>query len=228
MEMTTRPSGWRASSDLCGRGRRKFSYQGTMRTMPKISAATVAEHREQRRAQLLEAAAVLIVRDSTFTVAQVAAEVGLSRSAVYEYYSSAADLIADVLVDELAEWASSLERVTSTVDDPVARVTAWTTAVLHYAAAGRHALVRAAGAIDLPPARRAEVQSMHRSLIAPLHEALAAMGDVDPGQLARYVWGVVEVSIARIESGECDTDHEIATVLEFVHGGLVSAITARN
>ena len=69
---------------------------------------------------------------------------------------------------------------------------------------------------------------MHRSLIAPLHEALAAMGDVDPGQLARYVWGVVEVSIARIESGECDTDHEIATVLEFVHGGLVSAITARN
>jgi len=206
----------------------EFLVSGHNVDMPKISAATVAEHREQRRAQLLDAAAVLIVRDSTFTVAQVAAEVGLSRSAVYEYYSSAADLIADVLVDELAEWAGSLERVTSMVDEPEARVTAWTTAVLNYAAAGRHALVRAAGAIDLPPARRAEVQSMHRSLIAPLHEALAAMGDIDPGQLARYVWGVVEVAISRIESGECDSDDEIATVLEFVHGGLVRSITARN
>jgi AcrR family transcriptional regulator len=196
--------------------------------MPKISAATVVEHREQRRTQLLDAAAMLIVRDDTFTMAQVAAEVGLSRSAVYEYYSSAADLIADVLVDELAEWASSLERVTSTVNDPVEQVRAWTTAVLNYAAAGRHALVRAAGAVDLPPSRRVEVQTMHRSLIAPLFAAVAAMGDVDPGQLARYVWGVVDVSIARIEAGECDTDDEIATVLEFVEGGLVRSIAARN
>ena len=196
--------------------------------MPKISAATVVEHREQRRTQLLDAAAMLIVRDDTFTMAQVAAEVGLSRSAVYEYYSSAADLIADVLVDELAEWASSLERVTSTVNDPVEQVRAWTTAVLNYAAAGRHALVRAAGAVDLPTSRRVEVQTMHRSLIAPLFAAVAAMGDVDPGQLARYVWGVVDVSIARIEAGECDTDDEIATVLEFVEGGLVRSIAARN
>ena len=196
--------------------------------MPKISAATVVEHREQRRTQLLDAAAMLIVRDDTFTMAQVAAEVGLSRSAVYEYYSSAADLIADVLVDELAEWASSLERVTSTVNDPVEQVRAWTTAVLNYAAAGRHALVRAAGAVDLPPSRRVEVQTMHRSLIAPLFAAVAAMGDVDAGQLARYVWGVVDVSIARIEAGECDTDDEIATVLEFVEGGLVRSIAARN
>ncbi len=199
-----------------------------MTYMPKISAATVVEHREQRRTQLLDAAAMLIVRDETFTMAQVAAEVGLSRSAVYEYYSSAADLIADVLVDELAEWASSLERVTSTVNDPVEQVRAWTTAVLNYAAAGRHALVRAAGAVDLPPSRRVEVQTMHRSLIAPLFAAVAAMGDVDPGQLARYVWGVVDVSIARIEAGECDTDDEIATVLEFVEGGLVRSIAARN
>jgi AcrR family transcriptional regulator len=199
-----------------------------MTYMPKISAATVVEHREQRRTQLLDAAAMLIVRDETFTMAQVAAEVGLSRSAVYEYYSSAADLIADVLVDELAEWASSLERVTSTVNDPVEQVRAWTTAVLNYAAAGRHALVRAAGAVDLPPSRRVEVQAMHRSLISPLFAAVAAMGDVDPGQLARYVWGVVDVSIARIEAGECDTDDEIATVLEFVEGGLVRSIAARN
>ena len=72
--------------------------------MPKISAPTIAEHREARRDALLAAAAQLMLSGTPFTVAQVASEVGLSRSAVYEYYASAADLIADVLVDEMALW----------------------------------------------------------------------------------------------------------------------------
>lgn len=211
-----------------GLDEREAASGGTMTNVPRINASTVAEHREQRRAQLLESAASLIVREDTFTMARVAAEVGLSRSAVYEYYSSAADLIADVLIDELSNWASSLEQVTSEVADPSEQVQAWVTAVLTYAADGRHALVRAAGATDLPPARRSEVQEMHRALIAPLFQSVAAMGDVDPGQLARYIWGVVEVSIARIESGDCDVADEIPTVLEFVEGGLRSAISTRN
>ena len=89
--------------------------------MPKISAPTVAEHREQRRLALHQAATDLILRDGAFTVAEVAAHVGLSRSAVYEYYSCAADLIADVLVDELADWADVLSTATRDVTDTSVR-----------------------------------------------------------------------------------------------------------
>ncbi len=192
--------------------------------MPRISAATVAEHRELRRAALLDAAAALMVRGRTFTVAEVASEVGLSRSAVYEYYSSAADLIADVLVDELADWAEALRSATESVEDPMQQVEAWVRAVLDYVAEGHHALVRAAGTIDLPATRRAQVQTMHRELIAPLQEALTALGDPIPGQLASYVWGVVDASITRIEAARVDPADEVTMVLEFVRGGLARTL----
>ena len=42
--------------------------------MPRISAPTVAENRELRRADLLTAATGLILRGRSFTVAEVAAE----------------------------------------------------------------------------------------------------------------------------------------------------------
>ena len=111
--------------------------------MPKIAAATVAENREQRRDALLLAAATLMQRGGGFTVAEVAREVGLSRSAVYEYYSSAAELIADVLIDELAAWSDSL--ATATGSTPRERVHAWIHGVLDYVVDGRHALLRSAG-----------------------------------------------------------------------------------
>ena len=196
--------------------------------MPRISAPTVAEHRERRRADLLEAAAALIRRGHTFTVAEVANEVGLSRSAVYEYYSSAADLIADVMVDELADWVDVLRSATLVNTTPMGKVEGWISAVLSYVIDGRHALLRAAGSIELPATRRAQVHTMHAELMSPLVDALNALGDIDPSQLARYVWGVVEASIERIESGACEPTDEIDAVLDFIRGGLAHSFATRN
>lgn len=190
--------------------------------MPRITAPTVVEHREQRRAALLEAAATLILREGTFTVAEVATEVGLSRSAVYEYYGSAADLIADVLVDELAAWNGELVAATQGLTDPGQRIRAWIRAVLDYVADGRHALVRAAGTVELPDARRAAVQGQHRDLIQPLAVAIADLGIEDPMAASSFVWGAVDASITRIEGGLASPDHETDLVLEFIRGGLTA------
>ena len=188
--------------------------------MPKISAPTVALNREQRRAALLEAAATLILREGTFTVAEVASEVGLSRSAVYEYYSSAADLIADVLVDELADWTDDLQQAVDSQSDPAARVRAWVTAVLEYVRDGRHALVRAAGTVELPPTRRAQVQAQHRDLITPLALAIRDLGIDDAAGVSMLVWGAVDAAISRIESGQATAEREIELVLDFIQGGV--------
>ena len=188
--------------------------------MPKIRAATVAEHRTAQREALFSAAAALITEGSAVTVGEVAKHVGISRSAVYQYYSSSADLIADVLVDELAKWADELGAATCDVFDPCDRITAWITAVIEYVADGRHALVRAAGNIELPATRRAQVQHMHRELIAPLHAAMAALGVSDAERMSRYVWGVVEASISRIESGRVSAADELDALLGFVQRGI--------
>lgn len=189
--------------------------------MPKINAPTIAEHREARREALLAAAATLMQQGKTFTVAQVAQEVGLSRSAVYEYYNSAADLIADVLVDEMAIWVDEITPAVLSVSEPVLRIEAWVRAVLDYVAQGRHALLKAAGSVDLPEARRAQVQSMHRELIAPLSEALTALEVPDARQMSAFIWGVLDASITRVESQGFDAQLEGDAVVAFIHGGLI-------
>ena len=193
--------------------------------MPKIAAATVAEIRELRRDALLAAAATLMQRGGTFTVAEVAREVGLARSAVYEYYSSAAELIADVLVDELSAWSASLEAAAAPGAEPAERVHAWIGGVLDYVVDGRHALLRAAGSVELPAAQRAQVHGLHQDLIAPLVDALTAAGSTDPVRQARYVWGVVEVAISRLESGESLPADESPALLAFVDAALRGTLT---
>ncbi len=192
------------------------------REMPKISAPTIAEHREARRDALLVAAANLMQQGKTFTVAQVAQEVGLSRSAVYEYYNSAADLIADVLVDEMSMWVDEITPAVDSVSDPNIRIEAWVRGVLDYVAEGRHALLKAAGAVDLPEARRAQVQSMHRELIAPLSIALTEIDVADVRQMSSFIWGVLDAAINRVESQGCDSRSEGDSVIAFIQAGIAA------
>jgi hypothetical protein len=51
------------------------------------------------------------------------------------------------------------------------------------------------------------------------------MGSTDPERQARYVWGVVEVAIARIENGETTPDDESAALISFVDAALRGPIT---
>ena len=190
--------------------------------MPRITAATVAEHREQRRDALLDAAAQVLREKGDVTVGAVASRAGISRTAVYEYYNSAADLIADVLVDELVAWIDHLEAVVEGIDQPVDRLRVWVTTALSYVADGRHALVRAAGHSDLPPVRRAQVQELHRRLASSVTGALAELGVAHPEQQAAYVWSVTDAATRRIEAG-LDADQEIEAALRFILAGIESA-----
>lgn len=187
--------------------------------VPKIEAPTLAEHREQRRDALLEAAASVLRESGTVTMATVAERTGLSRSAVYEYYRSASDLIADVVVDELTMWIDHLAAAVHDIADPRERLEAWIRASLAYVADGRHALVRAAGDATLPPVRRAQVQSLHRELAAPIHAALRELGIVDADRIASYVWGVIESATRHIEAGR-PADDEVDAAIAFALAGV--------
>lgn len=187
--------------------------------MPRIDAPTLAEHREQRRDALLNAASSVMRESGTVTMSAVAERTGLSRTAVYEYYRSSADLIADVLVDELAAWIDHLAEAIDGIEDPRERLVTWIRAALAYVQDGRHALVRAAGDATLPPVRRAQVQTLHRDLAAPVYVALREIGVTDAERLASYVWGVVEAATRHIESGRA-ADDEVDAAIAFALAGV--------
>ena len=188
--------------------------------VPKISAPSIAEHREARRDALLVAATQLMLSGTPFTVAQVASEVGLSRSAVYEYYASAADLIADVLVDEMALWVDEISPMVEAESEPLARIETWVRGVLGYVKDGRHVLVKSAGSVELPEARRVQVTSMHRELVAPLVQALTELEVPDVRQYSAFCWGVLDSAITRVESQGFDAVSEGDAVMIFITSGV--------
>ena len=83
--------------------------------MPKIETHTLAEHRDWRRNQLIEAAAAIALESGgeAITVAAVAARAGLSRTSVYEYFASSADLAADLIIEELKNFVDELASISA-------------------------------------------------------------------------------------------------------------------
>jgi len=171
--------------------------------VPKIAAESLDANRSLRENDLMQAALDL-ARDegwSEVTLAAVSRKAGLSRTAVYSYFDSAADLIADVLLDELMEITQVLAATLDAPGSPLDRINAWLTAAVAYVADGRHALVRSAAEVPLPPVRRAEVTSWHRRVAEPLVGLLEFTGAEDPRATAAYIWALVEVAVRRMDAG---------------------------
>jgi AcrR family transcriptional regulator len=79
--------------------------------VPKISEATVAEHRARQLRTLLDAARALVAEEGieALSLAELARRVGLSRPSLYEYFRSKDDLVAAIVEAELPRWASLVE-----------------------------------------------------------------------------------------------------------------------
>jgi len=189
--------------------------------MPRIVGQTVAENRDLRQTALLNAAAEIAHEQglSAVTVGAVAERAGIARSSVYSYFSSGADMIADILVDELITMATQLREATAPATTEEEAIDLWMRAALRYVIEGRHAFVRAASNADLPPTRKAQVNGLHHAMAVPLLRALQHRGEVESMRLAQQINAVVEVCVRRIEHGS-DVETEIAAAKQFIYLGL--------
>ena len=191
--------------------------------MPRIETETLAQHRDWRRNQLIEAAASIALESggAAVTVAAVAQRAGLSRTSVYEYFGSSAELVADLVLEELNEFAKYLQVAVSTTIQPIASISAWIEGALVYIADGRHLLAKALNASALPQERVAAIGAAHRALLAPLVTALEAIGVKDTQRALLFIQAITDASTKRIESGQ-NADTEIKSATAFCIAGLTS------
>jgi len=191
--------------------------------MPRIETETLAQHRDWRRNQLIEAAASIAIESggAAVTVAAVAQRAGLSRTSVYEYFGSSADLIADLVLEELNNFAQYLQEAVADTDQPLASIEAWIQSALIYIADGRHLLAKALNATSLPQERTAAIGSAHRALLAPLVSGLTAMGIQDTQRALLFIQAITDASTKRIEVGH-DAEAEIKSATAFCIAGLAS------
>jgi AcrR family transcriptional regulator len=75
--------------------------------MPRITAATVAEHHTQQRRALLDAArAILASTGKAPTMSEVGRRAGLARSSVYQHFASPDELLEAIVADVFPDWAA--------------------------------------------------------------------------------------------------------------------------
>ena len=191
--------------------------------MPKIETHTLAEHRDWRRNQLIEAAAAIALESGgeAITVAAVAARAGLSRTSVYEYFASSADLAADLIIEELKNFGDELASISAQGESAIESIDLWIEGSLQYIADGRHLLAKALNAIDLPRNRGAAIGAAHGALLAPLKSKLAEMGVSDINFALTLIQSTTDGASRRIESGD-DAELVIKTTREFCIAGLTA------
>ncbi|MBK7822603.1 MAG: TetR/AcrR family transcriptional regulator [Tessaracoccus sp.] len=93
--------------------------------MPKIAAATIAEHRENVLAALVDASERILRAGEPLTAGVVSAAAGIARNSIYRYVDSVDDLRVLVLERYLPDWERAVTTALAPLDDPGDRVVEW-------------------------------------------------------------------------------------------------------
>jgi AcrR family transcriptional regulator len=193
--------------------------------MPRINTSNLVEQREWRRSQLISAAAAIALESGSeaITVSAVAQRAGLARTSVYEYFGSSAELVADLIIEELNAFTDILVAAVEPAEIPEAAIANWINSALQYIADGRHLLAKALSATSLPVNRSAEIGAAHRALLAPLSLALTEIGVRDLNYALSMIQSLTDAATKRIENGN-SADAEISKTTAFCIAGLRTLI----
>lgn len=171
--------------------------------MPKIQAATVAEHRALQRRAILKAAREIISEGGTEapSLSAVAQRTGLARPSVYQYFTSRTDLLNAVIADLFPQWSAYVSEQMDHATTPGDRVIAYVAANLHLVATGEHAIVRALAALAPAESITKPSRDLHEQLRTPLVTALTERGAPDPDGTADLIQAIVYAASRMIENG---------------------------
>lgn len=173
--------------------------------MPRIQAASVADHRARQRAALLDAAHELLAEGDAakVTFAAVARRTGLARNSVYKYFPDRRALLTEVVRQAAPRWTERIHAAIAAAGDaPEDRVAAYVTAQLEMVRDGEHRIARASADARDAASLRAGADAAHRALLDPLVDALRDLGDDAPLRTARLLQGFVNAATTALEAGD--------------------------
>jgi AcrR family transcriptional regulator len=190
--------------------------------MPRIRAASVAEHRTMQRRALLDAARALLSEGGTeaLTFPALAERTGLARSSVYEYFRSRAAVVEELCAVDFPVWAAEVEAAMAAADTPEGQIEAYVRAQLGLVGDRRHRAVVAISAGELDAGAREKIRAAHGGLVAMVGAALSDLGHDEPRLIAMLLQGTVDAAVRRIELGAAEHPDRIieAAVTMALHG----------
>ncbi|MFC5338520.1 TetR/AcrR family transcriptional regulator [Leucobacter denitrificans] len=171
--------------------------------MPKISAATIVQHRAQQERLILDAAhAILEETGDVTSMREVAERAGLARSSVYHYFGSREALLNALVQDVFPKWTERVTNAMAAEPEPSGRIIAYALANVQLVEEGAHAVGSALAALSPGEALNEQATQMHRAIQEPLIETLTELGVQNPEGLGELINSVIHASTRLLESGQ--------------------------
>jgi AcrR family transcriptional regulator len=194
--------------------------------MPRIAAASVAEHRAMQRAAIVRAVIEVLLEGgyAALNFNTVAERASLARSSVYSYFKSKDDMVVAACEDRLPRFLERVDQAMSHARTPRSKLAAFVRAQLQAAGDGEHRFALALERAPLSPAAWQHIGDLYDQFAPNVVDVLRQLGHPHPEVLADLVQGVVNAGVKRIDAGEPPA-RVIKLVNELVLRGLDSTTT---
>ena len=184
--------------------------------------------RDERQESILAAAQHLIATHGVDAVSMssLAESTGLSRPAIYQYFASREHVLAELVINEMADLSNAIDEMIATLDDPMERVRVWLHYSLAHLASAEHRAIRQISMATLPDESRGLLRAMHGHFMTALISPLAELGIPDAPATCHLLYASVAAAAERIDEGS-DFVREASALERFAVAGIEGALADR-
>jgi AcrR family transcriptional regulator len=181
--------------------------------------------RDDRQEAILLAAQLLIGQQGpeSVTMASLGRLSGLSRTAIYQYFSSREDVLAELVINEMADLSNQIDLRIAEVADPIDQVRVWMDLSLRHLAGSEHSLISQISVESLPEDKRGLLRAMHGHFMTTLVSPLTELGIADSSATCNFIFGSVAAAAKRVNDG-AELKTELQAVEKFVLSGIRGAL----
>lgn len=193
--------------------------------MPKISAATVAEHRAAQRSSLVRAGEDILSDAGLagFSPGTVAERAGLARSSFYDYFATKDDLLVAIAINAMERWDAAMEAALRGVTPGAEQLRALVDATMSMTADRKHSIAGVIRDADLSPSRMEDLMALHDAVLRPVARVLEDLdtpASASPSVVA-LVHGVLGAGMQLVAHG-VDHKHVAADVYQLLTRGVLA------
>lgn len=177
---------------------------------------------DERQEAILAAAQSLIAAKGVDAVsmADLAKATGLSRPAIYQYFASKDHVLAELVINEMADLSNAIERHIEGLKDPMERIRIWVHYSLAHLASAEHRIIREISIASLPEESRGMINAMHGHFMTALFSPVREIGIRDVPATAHLIFASVAAAAKRIDEGS-EFVREAAALEQFTIAGLM-------
>ena len=188
---------------------------------------TPSQVRDARQDSILAAAQSLIATEGVEAVSmtQLAEKTGLSRPAIYQYFASKDHVLAELVLNEMADLSNTLDVHLAKFVEPMERVRVWIHYSLAHLASAEHRIIRQISIDSLPEDSRGMINAMHGHFMMALVSPIRELGLKDVTATCQLIFASVAESAKRIDRGG-EFSREAAALEIFTMAGIAGALAS--